>query len=55
MNDELQQQAFEAEMRAAQKERAYERSRILMRLQKAGFTTDQAHALIQLFWEKRDE
>lgn len=53
MNEELQQQAFEAEMKETQKERAAKRSNLLTRLQKAGFSTDQAHALIQLVEELR--
>jgi hypothetical protein len=40
MIEELQEQT--------QKERADKRAYLLMRLQKAGFSTDQAHALLML-------
>jgi hypothetical protein len=53
MSEELQEQAFEAERKETQKERAFKRSYLLMRLQKAGFSTDQAHALIMLVEEMR--
>jgi len=53
VREELQEQAFEAEVNRERREVANKRSYLLMRLQKAGFSTDQAHALIMLVEEMR--
>ena len=53
--EELRDQAFEVEINRERKERAYKRSYLIMRLQKSGFSTAQAHALIELVETMTDD
>jgi hypothetical protein len=53
--EELRDQAFEVEINRAYKERADKRSYLLMRLQKSGFSTAQAHALLELVETMTDD
>jgi hypothetical protein len=48
MNEQDLAKMFKVEKNNSHKELANKRSYLLMRLQKAGFSTDQAHALIEL-------